>query len=1261
MIKSYKISKKENQKELKLLHDSSYNMYISDDCSEEKNPSFSKPSFHCPECHLIPLLNLKEKDNENIVEIKCCNGHNKEIPLNEFMDKYLQKNSYNIQCFDCGLKLEPKKRFKFCSECVKVFCKNCLKKHSSNLTTANHETISLRKIDKFCCLHNYRYTHYCETCHRNICENCFYLHHNHQILCLKEIKFTRNEIKDMREKLNKENNIINEIVELFEKTLKTLQNKFDNVINHKRQVIEFKKIIEDTYETKDSNFFIIENINRLKFNTKSVKIESEMNELDIIFEIFKYLKCIDYIGLSNTLSNFNVNSNQKNNLTNEESLTCDKYKEKIFINNIFENTFYNNEKNNNFNNNNNVFFYEKKNKNNINKLVSNYNEEEEKNVDDKNDLEKSLLKNNSMIVSNNIGNIKEKTINNELFNEKENINNNGEKKVIKKYSKKITKGKICFNKMNQNNTKKDVSQEEKTKMPYVKIFNEEISFSNENNGKILNKTNEEKNNDIMEYNTKSVNNSLKYSKNPYFVYDEKDREINLSFKTANSIEDNMNINNEFNLINKKLENKKRRRKDSKKSDKKKLLKDKIRENSVDKLIEKLSSKKKDKSKEKRIKIKRENLKQNNINEELNRSFDNVINYTIFDYIYHFKKENQVNTDNTSNIDYSFISEMSEKKNQNYNEFTLNKNKNESKVTNKNNDDYKDNNIDTTNNTSYKILQKEEDNKMENKAKDIDLSINISYINDDKIENNSKTNKLDLDSNISNIIEDKAEKNVIHKDNANKEGINDKSNPENDLSNDDISEDNNNNNEKKKKKKKKKIIKIKKKKKKKIVKIEDTINNESLKIQCPDTQTEDVSSSYTTNQLLKPSSVLSITTQSNQFEESNEPEKNNKINEFIKTKLIQKYKNKRRNLSKSFDLSMNKSMNKSKSNINLLSNVISKDMDKNIDKKKHQRSNSFDISVKEFGLVSKMNAIKFDNGISCLLDLSKNLFAAGNSIGDIKIIDKYTYKEVQTIKEHKGIINSLCKLHDEAILSASGDKLMKKIRLTKNYLEYKVEFIFDGYENYIFKGIELYNNKIISCSWDDKLYLWEENNDGYINTMKFNENQRVDDILEINKNTFCSVSENELKIWDSNSMAQLHSIKLHIGIISQNSLCKLNDKILISLSYNAIHLIDLVNYNLINTIAMDQGYLSCITKLNDDSILIAEDINTDKYCVFYLKQYILSDDELQYISYKRDKFYKTNKNNDKEIRALIQFSDGTICQGISGEFNGKDCGDIYFYE
>ena len=184
---------------------------------------------------------------------------------------------------------------------------------------------------------------------------------------------------------------------------------------------------------------------------------------------------------------------------------------------------------------------------------------------------------------------------------------------------------------------------------------------------------------------------------------------------------------------------------------------------------------------------------------------------------------------------------------------------------------------------------------------------------------------------------------------------------------------------------------------------------------------------------------------------------------------------------------------------------------------------------------------------------------------------------------------------------------------------------------------------------------------YVNTLKFNQNKRVEDILEISINKFCSVSENELKIWDSNNMSQLHLIKLKRGIISPNSLCKINDEILISISYNTINLIDLIHFNLIKSINMDKCNLNCITKLNDDSILIGEDINTDNYCIFYLKQFILDEDELQYYSFKKDKFFKTNKNNYKEIRALLQFSDGIIAQGISAQFDGKDSGDIFFYK
>ena len=376
---------------------------------------------------------------------------------------------------------------------------------------------------------------------------------------------------------------------------------------------------------------------------------------------------------------------------------------------------------------------------------------------------------------------------------------------------------------------------------------------------------------------------------------------------------------------------------------------------------------------------------------------------------------------------------------------------------------------------------------------------------------------------------------------------------------------------------------------------------------------------------------------------------NKTKKVKKKKIIKKKKNE--NLSKSFD-NLDKKL-KSKERITPIS----------FSEKKMQRSNSFDIinQVSEFETKKKIKSMKCDIGISCLLEISRKVFAAGNLIGDIIIIEREEYKEIQTIREHNGTVNSLFKLHDGAILSTSADKLMKKIRLSRNYLRYNIEFVFDIYNNYVFKGIELTNNKIISCSWDDKLFLWEEKDNKYINTLKFNENQRVNDLLEISKNKFCSVAENELKIWDSNNISQLHSIKLKRGIISPNSLCKVNDEILISIFYNAIHIIDLIQFNLICSINMDQANLSCITKLDDGSMLISEDINTDNYCIFYLKQYVLDGDELQYISYKKDKFYKANKNDDKEIRALIQFSDGVIAQGVAGEYNGKDSGDIIFYK
>ena len=1339
-----KNNKKEYLKKLKSFQDTT-NMNLSDDSPDEKPSTIFRPSFRCPECCLIPIIILKE--NESKVKINCINGHNNVMGLNEFMERCVQKNISNIECSECGTQLEPKKRFKYCSQCDKIFCKICLKKHNANHITTNHETISLRKMDTFCCLHKNRYTYFCEICHKNICENCFYLHNNHQILSLKEIKLSKNEVKELRENLCKENDIIGEIEVIFKNCINSIKKKFEDVINHKRQVLELKKLIDDIYEVKDSNFQIIDTVNRLKFNTEHINIEKDMNELDILFELFSYLNCIDYnICLTSSLLNLD-NSNQGSNMTQEESSFNNKYKERICINNTYDNSFNKDEKEKHIGK---KYIYEKKNKQIFDSII--FETEEEKN----NDSLKNIYQN--LNLDNKVENINDKMNNTNIENKNEiyknTINNNDEvdSNKNKKYAKKIMKGKINQKKIIQNNniTNSTIKEESKDFSKYIAKIEHNRFLSD---SKIPNTSNSfikiNKNNSLIEDLIQYDNNTYRNDKCPDLLNYEKDKNNN---KSDNSMDENLNINQEFNNNNNELANSKKKiKKKSKTKDKskdkskKKVLKVKSKEKkdkSMDKIIDKFNNKVKDKSKEKRVKIKRDdNYEDNNVG-QLSHSFDNAINnynehYNSFEYTYQFKNQIKINLDSNSKLERSFFSEMPDKSIQtprdyNLNGISNNKNKNNLKL------------IKLVNKNFYND-EKELYNNLNSEKKSINKDLHlIPPIMIETKKDTENTKEININSNLSKIIGTKSDKinNIFYEisdDNVSKDDTcdmniskdiidNNNISQDNYLSNDDVSIDNNK--DKKNKKKKKKIIK-KKKKIKKVINIEENPLNELIKeikiVKTNKEQSEikneknNLNSERTSNSrnktknifneiyecqntdqtkkgtisskkeasssLLKDNSLIiqeklkspkpfntmddinliqnkQITpshsrTQSKQSQTNVEKKDIDNVStkKLKKIKVIKK-KKKKIDLSKSFDdvskmvKPVDITPNKKNNNINNINN-----------NKTIQRSNSFDIinHLPELETTHKINSMKFENGINCLLEISKNIFGAGNLIGDIKIIEKYSYKEKQTIKEHNGTINSLFKLHDGAILSSSADRLMKKIRLTNNNTSYNIEFVFDGYENYIFKGIELKNHKIISCSWDNKLYLWEGKNNKYINTLKFNEDQRVEDIMEISNNSFCSIAESDLKIWNSNNMALLHSIKLQRGIITPNSLCKVNDKILMAISFNAIHLFDLVNFNLINSILMDQGNLSCITKLNDGSILISEDINTDHYCIFYLKQYILEGDELQYISYKKDKFYKSNKNNDKEVRALIQFSEGIIAQGITGEFNGKDCGDIYFYE
>ena len=712
------------------------------DLNKQKTSSIFKPIFRCTECCLIPLLTIKENDSKII--INCSNNHNKEMSINEYIEKGLKNGINSIICSECSSKLEPKKRFKFCSECIKIFCKNCLKKHNNSQTNTEHETISLKKMDTFCCLHKTRYTHYCQICHKNICKNCFYLHNNHQILSLKEIKLTKEEIKESKENLIKEENAINEICEIFKTNLNSIQKKFDDVIKNKKLIIEFKKIIEDIYEKKDSNFQIIENMKRLKYNTEKIHLENDMNELDILFEIFNYLNCIDY-NIDTPMSN---NQSSKKNISIKTNKPYNK--KKILYNDVTVNNSVPKDST--------EFIYERKHK----KIFSNYTYKKEE--------EKNSEKNSS-----------NKKINNKSVIDDRFITNYDDSS--KKYLKKRIKERIIYQRSSNENTDKK----------------RDFSYQTVNNYKILNDSNNNINIDNIP--EKIINNNIINKFKIEEIDIKENKEICPKFEEED--EDDNDNDNEFNenngfddlIINEELKNKKNEhQKNGNKENKEKIKisqksKDEIRKSkSKDKLKRRKSKenikeeinneesfdnlnennvfvKARDKSKERRIKIKKENLsKSQNIN-QLNNTFTKQINSldnftdTDFEYTYQYNKEKELNiTKIFNNENENNKSQIKSTKNNFNGKENIDDNvKNFAEIEKRNilskdnsivvecnkieNDEINDKNIEKNNdeksidNNKEKIIKKKKTNKKKKKIRKINIIADDSSFDD--LSNNEK--------------------------------------------------------------------------------------------------------------------------------------------------------------------------------------------------------------------------------------------------------------------------------------------------------------------------------------------------------------------------------------------------------------------------------------------------------------------------------------------------------------------------------------------
>ena len=140
--------------------------------------SIQEDSYTCPKCLLTPIIiNLYR----NTIQIECPIHGNMSVDLDNFMN-YSSKNSYYGQT--CGIcnknkQIDDKNIFKYCYDCNKVICYQCINTHQNNFP-GHLKLIPSKQYNTKCYIHqSENYEEFCYTCNINICNSCFPEHQSH--------------------------------------------------------------------------------------------------------------------------------------------------------------------------------------------------------------------------------------------------------------------------------------------------------------------------------------------------------------------------------------------------------------------------------------------------------------------------------------------------------------------------------------------------------------------------------------------------------------------------------------------------------------------------------------------------------------------------------------------------------------------------------------------------------------------------------------------------------------------------------------------------------------------------------------------------------------------------------------------------------------------------------------------------------------------------------------------------------------------------
>ena len=256
--------------------------------------------YRCPECSLIPFIQITSNENKLTMKTHCTNNHtfNESFDKLQMMCKSVPKAKYF--CSICGkAKKDPnqiEEKFYYCSICFKFYCYNC--GNNIHKLKDGHNIYFNDCFDNICFEHNgTSIIGYCQKHNKNYCKRCECCGENKNFI---DDELNMQQIEKYEKEILNNQKILNEIDDLFKnykKTFNELENTYALYKQNMTKKINFMNEIVNDYKNKIKNsalnYQMKANIqvNHFDLTEMKQKINNKINEQNKeINELIKLLK-----------------------------------------------------------------------------------------------------------------------------------------------------------------------------------------------------------------------------------------------------------------------------------------------------------------------------------------------------------------------------------------------------------------------------------------------------------------------------------------------------------------------------------------------------------------------------------------------------------------------------------------------------------------------------------------------------------------------------------------------------------------------------------------------------------------------------------------------------------------------------------------------------------------------------------------------------------------------------------------------------------